>query len=168
MGKTGFLTRMALIVTAMVLVGCADGTRKEVGGLLGAIAGGFLGSEIGSGSGRLVATGAGAVLGGLIGADIGDGIDRAHAATRPPVSFGATPTHPTPRFGAPTSGPYAQHAPQYGFTSQSGRQVGFAGRRGGVTLRSAGYDVSGCSRLAGGFRAAFACQDTLGRWFVVQ
>ncbi len=155
-------TTMVLAASTLALVGCADGYRKDVGGLLGAVAGGFLGAEIGSGSGRLVATGAGAVLGGLIGADIGDGLDKAQVATRPAPNYVPSSNHPAPPptgqsgyFGSTNSG-YARHAPAYNHSAQN------------VSQTSAGYNVSGCNQLAGSFRTAFACQDSLGRWFVVQ
>jgi surface antigen len=65
----------------LVLGGCAEsggpGTKETVGGVGGAVAGGLLGSQIGSGRGQLVATAAGAVLGGLAGTSIGRSLDRA-------------------------------------------------------------------------------------------
>lgn len=61
------------------LSGCADpyGPKQTVGGVGGAVAGGLVGSQIGSGSGRLVATGLGAVLGGLVGSEVGRSLDNA-------------------------------------------------------------------------------------------
>lgn len=52
--------------------GCS---RTDSGGILGALGGaalgGFLGSQVGSGSGQLAATGAGVFLGGVLGNEIG-------------------------------------------------------------------------------------------------
>ncbi|RVU33841.1 glycine zipper 2TM domain-containing protein [Hwanghaeella grinnelliae] len=69
-----------LIVVAMaasLLTACEanQGTKQTIGGLGGAVLGGLLGSQIGGGSGRLVAVGAGAVLGGLVGSSIGKSLD---------------------------------------------------------------------------------------------
>lgn len=50
------------------------------GTAVGASLGGYLGSTIGKGSGRLAATGAGVFLGGAIGNGIGSSMDRADAA----------------------------------------------------------------------------------------
>lgn len=71
-----------LIVAASVgtlsLVGCAQMGQKEAGGtLVGAGTGGLIGSQFGSGSGKLVTTGIGVLLGGLLGSDVGRSLDRA-------------------------------------------------------------------------------------------
>lgn len=68
-----------LIVAAMaasLLTACqTSGPKQTIGGLGGAVLGGLLGSQVGGGSGRLVAVGAGAVLGGLLGSSIGKSLD---------------------------------------------------------------------------------------------
>src|SRR5690606_22517678 len=53
------------------------GTKETLGTLGGAALGGFVGSQIGSGKGRLAATAAGVVLGGLLGNYVGRGLDEA-------------------------------------------------------------------------------------------
>jgi len=53
------------------------GQKETFGSLGGAVLGGFLGSHIGGGEGRLWATGAGAVLGALAGSSAGRSLDRA-------------------------------------------------------------------------------------------
>ncbi len=56
----------------------AQSRNKELFGTLGGAAlGGFLGSQIGSGKGRLAATGAGVLIGGLLGNQIGRSLDSA-------------------------------------------------------------------------------------------
>lgn len=50
--------------------------RELVGGLMGAAAGGLVGSQIGKGDGRLAATAGGAVLGLLLGGSIGRSMDQ--------------------------------------------------------------------------------------------
>ena len=51
--------------------------RKEIGTVVGAVAGGAIGSQIGDGNGRTVAIIVGSVLGGLIGREIGEDLDEA-------------------------------------------------------------------------------------------
>jgi surface antigen len=56
----------------------AQSRNKELFGTLGGAAlGGFLGSQVGSGKGKLAATGAGVLLGGLLGNQVGRSLDRA-------------------------------------------------------------------------------------------
>jgi len=69
-----------ILVASLALAGCADwqnSPKQGVGTLAGAAAGGLLGSQIGGGTGQLVATGAGVLLGGLLGSEIGRSLDRA-------------------------------------------------------------------------------------------
>lgn len=56
------------------------GTKQTVGTGAGAIAGGLLGSQVGSGSGQMWATGAGVLLGALVGSEVGQSLDRADRA----------------------------------------------------------------------------------------
>jgi surface antigen len=68
----------ALLLAPALLTACADYGPKETGGaLIGAGAGGLLGSQFGRGTGRLAATGAGVLLGGLLGSSAGRSLDRA-------------------------------------------------------------------------------------------
>ena len=61
----------------------AQSRNKELFGTLGGAAlGGFLGSQIGSGKGRLAATGAGVLLGGLLGNQVGRSLDSYAEALR--------------------------------------------------------------------------------------
>lgn len=68
---------IAAALAASLLTACQtnSGPKQTIGGLGGAVLGGLLGSQIGGGSGRLVAVGAGAVLGGLLGSSIGKSLD---------------------------------------------------------------------------------------------
>ena len=67
----------ALAVTVSVLAGCSQdtGPNQAGGTLIGAAAGGLVGSQFGSGSGKLAATGLGVLIGGLIGNKIGKSMD---------------------------------------------------------------------------------------------
>lgn len=75
----------AVALAGALLVGCSTqntGPNETGGTLIGAAAGGLVGSQFGSGSGKLVATGVGVLLGGLIGNNVGkqmDANDRARA-----------------------------------------------------------------------------------------
>lgn len=75
---------LTLAIAALSLSACNTfqnaGTKQTIGGLGGAVAGGVLGSQIGGGSGRLIATGAGVLLGGLLGSEIGSSLDNADKA----------------------------------------------------------------------------------------
>jgi surface antigen len=79
LNKLKFKQTMLILTLASVLVllpGCKMGPNEGMGTLLGAAGGGLLGSQFGSGSGQLVATGMGVFLGGLIGGEIGASMDR--------------------------------------------------------------------------------------------
>lgn len=99
-GRT--LRNSALAVAALTaLAGCqAAGPREGVGALGGAVAGGVLGSQIGSGSGQVLATVGGAVLGGLLGAQIGQRLDAQAQQQFAAAQFQALETG---RPGAPVS-----------------------------------------------------------------
>lgn len=78
----------AMLVSSAVLVGaCAGGqgldrnTTGLIGGGAGLLLGGWVGSHLGSGTGKLMFTGLGAVIGGPAGYEIGRGLGRSdHAA----------------------------------------------------------------------------------------
>jgi surface antigen len=78
------LLPVLVVVAAALGLGACEGsnigTKQAVGTVSGAVLGGFLGSQIGGGSGQLWATGAGAVLGALAGSEIGKSLDRADKA----------------------------------------------------------------------------------------
>ncbi len=60
-----------------MLAACGPGRKQETGTLVGAVAGGLIGSQIGKGSGQVPAAIAGAFLGGVIGSSIGANLDEA-------------------------------------------------------------------------------------------
>ncbi len=75
----------AVAVAVLVTFGVAAcetnaGPKQQGGTVIGAIAGGLLGSTIGGGSGKVVAIGIGALLGGIIGSEVGKSLDRADRA----------------------------------------------------------------------------------------
>jgi len=62
------------IVTLILLTGC-NPTKQDIGTLVGAGSGAFIGSQIGGGTGQLAAVAIGALLGGYIGGSIGQDMD---------------------------------------------------------------------------------------------
>lgn len=72
--------RLALVGLLVVsLSGCLSqaGEKESAGTLLGALAGGIAGAQLGKGDERLIATGIGTLLGAAIGNEIGRSLDRA-------------------------------------------------------------------------------------------
>ncbi len=68
-----------LAAAALILAGCTNdaGQKETAGTVIGAVAGAVLGSQVGGGSGRLVAVAVGTLAGALIGNEIGKSLDRA-------------------------------------------------------------------------------------------
>ncbi|GAB4392248.1 MAG: RT0821/Lpp0805 family surface protein [Gammaproteobacteria bacterium] len=64
-----------LLLTSLVLVGCDQVTKQDIGTITGGALGGVLGNQIGSGSGRTVATIGGTLVGAFIGGSIGKSMD---------------------------------------------------------------------------------------------
>lgn len=70
------LVKLVLLLVSMSLVGCTNYPSKQnVGIATGAVAGGLIGSAVGSGGGQALAIGVGAVAGALIGGAIGKSMD---------------------------------------------------------------------------------------------
>jgi len=73
-----FLKYFAIGALALPLWGCGPGASNQDGGtVVGAVAGGIIGNQFGSGAGRALATVGGAVIGGIIGNQIGKDMDEA-------------------------------------------------------------------------------------------
>ncbi len=62
------------IVTLLILTGC-NPTKQDIGTIVGAGSGAFIGSQIGSGTGQLAAVAIGTLLGGYLGSSIGQSMD---------------------------------------------------------------------------------------------
>lgn len=79
--KPGKFLIPLVAASALVLAGCAGQGQKETGGtLVGAAAGGLLGSQFGSGTGKLIGTALGVVAGGFLGKEVGKSLDNADKA----------------------------------------------------------------------------------------
>jgi surface antigen len=112
-----------LLVVA--LAGCEGGQygQKQTGGaLVGAAAGGLLGSQIGGGSGQLAATAGGAVLGLLLGSEVGKSLDRADRmyAERSYQQAQAAPVGQQITWSNPQSGNYGTVTPTRDGRDQAG------------------------------------------------
>ena len=71
-----FLRLTIAACTALALLGCeTPPTKQDTGVIIGAIAGGILGHQVGGGSGQVLATMAGTVAGAMIGGAIGKQMD---------------------------------------------------------------------------------------------
>jgi surface antigen len=116
-GSTMTVYRMALLaLVPVVLVGCGpDGPSKQDSGLVvGAVAGGLLGSAVGRGNGRIFSTALGAVVGGIVGSEIGrsmDKQDRILAQQAELAAFEQGPTGKAVPWRNPDNGRYGEVVP---------------------------------------------------------
>lgn len=93
-----------IVVICMALAGCETMSKQQMGTGVGAIAGGILGTQIGGGTGKIIATVGGAALGGLLGSQLGKYLDtqdksKADAASRQALETGRTQTWTNPETG---------------------------------------------------------------------
>lgn len=120
--------RFAIVamVAAFLLAGCESlGGPKQTGGtLVGAAAGGLLGSQFGSGSGQLAMTGAGVLLGAFLGSEIGSSLDRSdqlYAQQTANQAFESGRSGSTYRWSNPDSGHSGTITPQQVSSYQGGQ-----------------------------------------------
>ena len=149
-----------LVASALGLTACQTdswGTKQTVGTGAGAVAGGLLGAQVGSGSGRLWATGAGVLLGALVGSEVGASLDRADRV-------------------------YMQQAQQRAHTAPVGETIAWnnpeSGNSGSYTVTRDGTSTLGryCREyqqtvfVGGQEQAAYgtACQQPDGSWEIVK
>ncbi|MEX2648579.1 MAG: RT0821/Lpp0805 family surface protein [Alphaproteobacteria bacterium] len=122
----------AVVALAATLGACTNtgyqtsdyGTKETLGTLAGAALGGWAGSTIGNGSGRLAATAAGVVLGGLIGNQIGRGLDDADQRTAYRAEQAALERYPDgqyARWDNPNNGNSGYTVPQGTYQTASGQ-----------------------------------------------
>lgn len=108
---------LPLMLVAFSVSACqtlqGTGQKQQVGTVGGAVLGGILGSQVGDGSGRLVATGAGVLLGAFLGGEIGKSLDNADRAMMAQANQRATaaPLGQTISWNNPDSGNYGSVTP---------------------------------------------------------
>lgn len=110
--------RHKAIVVAMLLpalvTACGPGRKQETGTIVGAVAGGLIGSQVGKGSSQVPAAIVGAFLGGVIGNQIGASLDEADRRAAMEAQYRAleygAPGRPTP-WRNPRSGHYGNIVP---------------------------------------------------------
>ena len=94
----------------MLLVGCGMGAtsapNQTTGTVVGAVAGGLIGSTIGGGTGRTVATAIGIVAGGLIGNQLGAALDEQNRQRAMQAEYRALQTGQTTYWRDPQGRPY--------------------------------------------------------------
>lgn len=66
---------LATLLIPTALAACGPGRNAQSGTVLGAVAGGLLGSQLGKGDGRIAGAAIGAFLGGVVGNEIGKRMD---------------------------------------------------------------------------------------------
>jgi len=111
-----FKTAAAVLLGPALLLGCGpDGPTKADSGLVvGAVAGGILGNQVGRGSGKVLATVAGAVVGGIVGSEIGRSLDRQDQLLAQEAEFEALESGDSGerrRWRNPDSGRYGEVVP---------------------------------------------------------
>ena len=75
--KFNVMVLTVVVLAILTLGGCANMGQKEgLGTAVGAVAGGLLGNQIGSGRGQTAATVAGIFIGGMLGRDVGASLDQ--------------------------------------------------------------------------------------------
>jgi surface antigen len=85
----------ATLFVLILLAGCADmqtGPKTAGGTLIGAGAGGLVGSQFGSGTGKVAMTGLGVLLGAIMGSEVGRTLDRADQLAMGTATQGALET----------------------------------------------------------------------------
>lgn len=96
------------------------GPKQQIGTIGGALAGGLAGSQFGSGSGRLWATGAGVLIGALAGNNIGRSLDRADQQYLAQASVRSFETGAPVQWNNPDSGNYGSVAPGRSYQARGG------------------------------------------------
>ena len=106
-----------LLVAALATAGCGpDGpTKQDTGTVVGAVAGGIIGNQVGRGGGRVAATIVGAAIGGIVGSEIGRALDKQDRILAQQAELAALERgpsgQPTP-WRNPDNGHYGQVIPQ--------------------------------------------------------
>lgn len=85
-----------VVLAVLTLGGCNTMGQKEgLGTVVGGVAGGLLGNQIGGGSGKTAATVAGIFIGGMLGRDVGASLDKLDKQMMTQTSYTALEKLPT-------------------------------------------------------------------------
>ena len=115
-----WLRIMILGLTAsLALAGCETATKQQAGAVIGGIAGGALGSQIGGGRGTTVAIIGGTLLGAALGGYLGQQMDE-NDRYRAQYALEHTPTQQTYTWENPDSGRRYAVTPTRTYESNSG------------------------------------------------
>jgi len=122
--KKAFVKNLALTLAVVLVAGCGQVAKEEIGGLVGAGLGGLAGSFIGDGGGQLVAVGVGTMLGAILGSEVGKSLDRADRlamalATHEALEYGQSGDSTT--WTNPDSGNSGEIVPQRAVRRADGR-----------------------------------------------
>ena len=114
---------LAVMLASVLLAGCGQVAKEEVGAIIGAGLGGLAGSFIGDGGGKLVAVGVGTMLGAIIGGETGKSLDRADKlamadAQHDALEYGASGS--TTAWQNPDSGNSGEVVPQPAYRQADG------------------------------------------------
>lgn len=93
------------------------GSRQEGGTVIGAVAGGIIGNQFGSGAGRALATAAGVVVGGIIGSEIGRDMDERDRQAALEAEYRALEEDEESRWRNEESGHYGYIKPRRSYRS---------------------------------------------------
>jgi len=114
----------ASLIMAFLVSGC-ENPKQAIGALGGGAAGGYIGSTIGGGRGRVVATAVGAVAGALAGGYLGqqlDKADRERADRAYQNAFESSPVGRPSQWRNPDSGNYGSVTPVRTYQAPTGRE----------------------------------------------
>lgn len=145
-----------LVSSGLLLMGCEHmGPKQTIGTIGGGAAGALIGSQIGGGSGRVVATGVGAVLGSMAGGAIGrqlDERDRMLSRETADRTLESAPDQTTNTWRNPNTGNHGRST--VGHTYQRGQEPC-------RTLTTVTYDHNGAEI---GSEKRTYCRDRYGHW----
>lgn len=148
---------LAAVPLCLSLLACNGLTKQQVGTIAGAAGGALIGSQIGSGTGKLIAVAVGTLAGAWIGSEIGKRLDARDQAMMSSTTNQALATNPngqTSSWSNPQSGNSGTVTPTSSYTNAQGQ-----------TCRAFNQSV-----VAGGdeeVRQGTACQQADGSWRIV-
>ncbi len=120
------LSKIAIpVVLALSLAACQSAGPKQTGGtLIGAAAGGLIGSQFGGGGGKIAATLLGVAAGAWLGSEMGksmDNADRAYANRTAQQSLESAPAGQSSTWQNPDSGHYGTVTPTKTYQTGAGQ-----------------------------------------------